>query len=71
MNFYRGMGLLTKSEEKQFSKEQEVLTLDSDEGTEEENDVQAKEPPQRTARGPVWVNVVIMEDELERRLAKR
>ncbi|OAE20806.1 hypothetical protein AXG93_1748s1110 [Marchantia polymorpha subsp. ruderalis] len=55
--FYRGMGLLTKKEEKRFPKEQEIWTAESKEGT--ENDIsQPSIPPQTTARGPVQVEVV-------------
>ncbi|OAE29430.1 hypothetical protein AXG93_4548s1070 [Marchantia polymorpha subsp. ruderalis] len=43
------MGLLTKSKEKRFLKE--VLIVKSREDTEEEDNVQAEEPPKRTAQG--------------------
>ncbi|OAE18469.1 hypothetical protein AXG93_3603s1000 [Marchantia polymorpha subsp. ruderalis] len=49
VNFYRGMRQLTKNEEKQFSKKREVLELESDEDTEEENNTQAEEIPQGAA----------------------
>ncbi|OAE18162.1 hypothetical protein AXG93_406s1300 [Marchantia polymorpha subsp. ruderalis] len=42
-----------------------------DEGIDEEDDVQAKEPPRGTVRGPVRVDVVTVEDQLDRRPAKR
>ncbi|OAE18528.1 hypothetical protein AXG93_625s1170 [Marchantia polymorpha subsp. ruderalis] len=41
--FYHGMGLLTKSEEKRFPKESEVLELESDKDSEKDDDTQAKE----------------------------
>ncbi|OAE18230.1 hypothetical protein AXG93_3012s1000 [Marchantia polymorpha subsp. ruderalis] len=49
----------------------EVLKLESDKGTEEEDDTQAEEISRRAARGPVRVEVVITEEESERRPAKR
>ncbi|OAE27751.1 hypothetical protein AXG93_4476s1020 [Marchantia polymorpha subsp. ruderalis] len=61
----------TKSEEKRFSKEREVLTFDSDKCIEEEDDVQIKEPPRRTAQRPVRLDVVTVEDQSDRRLAKK
>ncbi|OAE19347.1 hypothetical protein AXG93_3548s1000 [Marchantia polymorpha subsp. ruderalis] len=53
LNFYRGMGLLTKEEEKRFPKELEMLANESSEETEDEDDVQPEEPSRRTARGSV------------------
>ncbi|OAE32314.1 hypothetical protein AXG93_3103s1010 [Marchantia polymorpha subsp. ruderalis] len=65
------MRLLTKEEEKRFLKEREILAIESSEETDEENDVQSKEPPRRTARGPVQVNVLAIREQPERRLVKR
>ncbi|OAE21656.1 hypothetical protein AXG93_3121s1050 [Marchantia polymorpha subsp. ruderalis] len=50
VNFYRGMGLLTKVEDKRFPKEREVLELEFDEETEEE-DTRAEETTRGAARG--------------------
>lgn len=58
VNFYQGMELLTKSEEKRFSKEHEVLTVELGEDIKEEDNVLAEEPLRRTALGLVHVNVV-------------
>lgn len=70
--FYRGMDLLTKSEEKRFSKEKEVLELESNEDEEsEEEKARAKEITQAATRGPVRVEVVTAEEESERRPVKR
>lgn len=63
------MGLLIKEEEKRFPKEQGILAIESSEETDEEDDVQLEEPPQRIARGPVQVDVV--REQSNRRLAKR
>ncbi|OAE29857.1 hypothetical protein AXG93_1469s1010 [Marchantia polymorpha subsp. ruderalis] len=71
VNFYGGMVFLRKSEEKRFPKEQEVLTVESGEDTEEEDNVQAEEPLQRTAQGPVRVDVVTTKNPADRRLVKR
>ncbi|OAE18879.1 hypothetical protein AXG93_3022s1030 [Marchantia polymorpha subsp. ruderalis] len=49
----RGMGLLTKEEEKRFSKEQEILAIKSNEETEDEDNGRTRVPSQTTARGPV------------------
>lgn len=62
VNFYRGMGLLTKEEEKRFPKELEMLANESSEETEDEDDVQPEEPSRRTARGSVQVNVVAISE---------
>ncbi|OAE21013.1 hypothetical protein AXG93_2258s1000 [Marchantia polymorpha subsp. ruderalis] len=70
-NFYRGMELLTKNKEKKFSKDREVLTLDTDEVTEEEDDTQAEESSQKIAEGPVRVDVLPVEEGPQRRPAKR
>lgn len=48
VNFYRGMGLLTREEEKRFSREREILTVESSEGTEDDNR-RPSIPPQTTA----------------------
>lgn len=65
------MRLLTKSEEKHFSKEWEVLTIESGEDTEEEDNVQAEEPPRRTIQGPDQVDVVTTKDQSDRKPTKR
>lgn len=65
------MGLLTKDEEKRFPKEREVLAIESSEDTNEEDNVQAEEPPRRTARGPVQMDVVATREQPESRSAKR
>ncbi|OAE33324.1 hypothetical protein AXG93_4374s1000 [Marchantia polymorpha subsp. ruderalis] len=69
--FYQGMRLLTKSEEKRFPKEREVLTIGSDEGTEEEDNIQIKEPFQKAAQGSVRMDVITVKDQLDKRSAKR
>ncbi|OAE18215.1 hypothetical protein AXG93_3354s1030 [Marchantia polymorpha subsp. ruderalis] len=47
VNFYLGMGLLTKSKEKRFPKKQAVLTIESGEDMEEEEDnAPPEEPPE-------------------------
>ncbi|OAE21421.1 hypothetical protein AXG93_3954s1110 [Marchantia polymorpha subsp. ruderalis] len=71
VNFYRGMGLLTKSEEKQFSKERKVLTIEFGKDTDKEDNVQAEEPPRRTRRGLVHLDVVSICEQLDKRPAKR
>ncbi|OAE20128.1 hypothetical protein AXG93_3818s1260 [Marchantia polymorpha subsp. ruderalis] len=70
VNFYRGMDLLTKVEEKQFFNEREVLELKFDEET-EEDDTRAEETTRGAARGSVRVEVVTTEEVFERRHAKR
>lgn len=70
------MGLLTKDEEKRFQKEREVMAIESseytdEEYTDEEYNVQPEEPPQRTTRGPVQVDVVATREQPERRPTKR
>lgn len=60
-----------KNEEKHFSKEWEVLTIESGEDTEEEDNVQAEEPPRRTIQGPDQVDVVMTRDQSDRRPTKR
>lgn len=71
VNFYCGMGLLTKNEESRFPKERKILKLDTDEGTEEEYVTQAKEITRGAARGPVRVKIITIEEVSERRPAKR
>ncbi|OAE31789.1 hypothetical protein AXG93_3349s1030 [Marchantia polymorpha subsp. ruderalis] len=71
VNFYRGMRLLTKNEEKRFSKERKVLKLKSDENFEEKDDTQAKEILRGAARVPIRVKVVTVEKRSKRRSAKR
>ncbi|OAE23443.1 hypothetical protein AXG93_4719s1000 [Marchantia polymorpha subsp. ruderalis] len=71
VNFYRGTRFLTKKEEKRFPKEQKILAIESSEETDEKDDVQPKEPPQRTACGSVQVDVLVIRVQQERRLAKR
>lgn len=53
VNFYQGMELLTKEEEKRFPKELKVLAVESSEGIEEEDNSRPKIPPQTTTREPV------------------
>lgn len=65
------MELLTKEEEKRFSKEREMLAIESSEETEEEYDVEFEETFQRTTRRPFQVDVVAIREQLDRRLAKR
>ncbi|OAE24159.1 hypothetical protein AXG93_2752s1740 [Marchantia polymorpha subsp. ruderalis] len=71
VNFYRGMELLTKSEEKRFPKERKVLTVESGEDTEQEDNAQSEEPPRSTTRESIQVDIVSTEKQSERRLAKR
>ncbi|OAE20262.1 hypothetical protein AXG93_1332s1000 [Marchantia polymorpha subsp. ruderalis] len=52
VNFYRGIFLLTREEEKRFPRERESFTVESSEGTEDENRSPAI-PTHTTARGPV------------------
>lgn len=70
MNVYRGIGLLTKSEEKRFPKEREILEWNKDEESDEEK-VRAEEITRATAQGPVRVEVVIAEEGSQQRSAKR
>ncbi|OAE28068.1 hypothetical protein AXG93_3410s1110 [Marchantia polymorpha subsp. ruderalis] len=70
VNFYRGMGLLTRKEEKRFPTEREILTAESSEGTEDENRPPSI-PTQTTARASVQVDVVQRREKPKRRLAKR
>lgn len=70
VNFYRGMGLLTKSNEKRFSKETEILELESDKESKEE-DTRAKETTQGAAQGPIRVELVTAEEGSERLPAKK
>lgn len=65
MNFYRGMGLLTREEEKQFPMKREILTAESSEGTKDDNS-QPLIPPQTTARGPIQVDVLPNREKPER-----
>lgn len=71
MNFYQGIGLLTKAEEKRFSKERKILAVESSEGTEEEDNSRPIVPTQTTARGLVQVDVLQTRERPERQLAKR
>ncbi|OAE30808.1 hypothetical protein AXG93_857s1100 [Marchantia polymorpha subsp. ruderalis] len=48
-----------------------MLTIESEEDTKEEDNVQAEEPSRRTSRGPVQVDVVTTGDRLDMRPAKR
>ncbi|OAE19010.1 hypothetical protein AXG93_2839s1050 [Marchantia polymorpha subsp. ruderalis] len=64
------MDLLTREEEKQFSREWEILTTESSEGT-EDNTRQRSISPQTTALEPVQVDVVQRREKPKRRLAKR
>ncbi|OAE30296.1 hypothetical protein AXG93_3964s1090 [Marchantia polymorpha subsp. ruderalis] len=57
VNFYRGMELLTREEEKRFPKKREILTAESSESTEDDTR-QPSIPPQTTVRGPVQMDVV-------------
>ncbi|OAE32404.1 hypothetical protein AXG93_3671s1230 [Marchantia polymorpha subsp. ruderalis] len=66
----RGMGLLTREEEKRFPRERESFTVESSEGTEDENRSPAV-PTHTTARGPVQVDVVQRQEQPERRVTKR
>lgn len=68
--FYRGMGLLTTSEEKRFPKEKEVLELESDEESEEQ-DTQAEDIKRGAVRGLIRMEVVTTEEVSERRSTKR
>ncbi|OAE25594.1 hypothetical protein AXG93_3355s1000 [Marchantia polymorpha subsp. ruderalis] len=70
VHFYRGMGLLTREEEKRFPRERESFTVESSEGTEDENPSPAI-PTHTTARGPVQVDVVPRQEQPERRVAKK
>lgn len=71
VNFYRGMGLLTKEEEKRFLKEWKILAIESSKETEEEDNGRTGAPPQTTAREPIQVDVLPTRERPERRLAKR
>ncbi|OAE24001.1 hypothetical protein AXG93_4541s1030 [Marchantia polymorpha subsp. ruderalis] len=71
INFYCGMRLFTKNEEKRFHKERKVLKLNMDERTEEEDDTQVKEIPQGVARGRIQVKVVTAEEVSNQRPEKR
>lgn len=53
VNFYRGMGLLTKEEENRFPKDCKILAIESRKETEEEDNVRTEMPPQSIARGLV------------------
>ncbi|OAE30676.1 hypothetical protein AXG93_1422s1000 [Marchantia polymorpha subsp. ruderalis] len=64
------MGLLTREEEKRFSKERKFLTAESSEGTEDDTR-RPSIPAQTTARGPVQVEVVRRREKPERRVTKR
>ncbi|OAE32674.1 hypothetical protein AXG93_2384s1000 [Marchantia polymorpha subsp. ruderalis] len=57
VNFYRGMGLLTREEEKRFPREREFLTAESSEGTEDEI-LLPSIPTHTTAREPLQVDLV-------------
>ncbi|OAE27923.1 hypothetical protein AXG93_3309s1200 [Marchantia polymorpha subsp. ruderalis] len=64
------MGLLTTSEEKRFPKEKEVLELESDEESEEQ-DTQAEDIKRGAVRGLIRMEVVTTEEVSERRSTKR
>ncbi|OAE20373.1 hypothetical protein AXG93_1992s1040 [Marchantia polymorpha subsp. ruderalis] len=51
----RWIGLLTKEEEKRFLEEREVLAVESNEGSEEEDNSRPRILPQTTVRGPVQI----------------
>ncbi|OAE34508.1 hypothetical protein AXG93_1299s1220 [Marchantia polymorpha subsp. ruderalis] len=53
----------TKDEEKRFPKEREVRAIESSEDTDEEDNVQPEESPQRTARGQFQVDVVATREQ--------
>lgn len=71
VNFYRGMDLLTKAEEKRFLKEWKILALEYSEGTEEEDNNRPRVPPQTTVRRPVLVDDLPTRERPEKRLTKR
>ncbi|OAE31766.1 hypothetical protein AXG93_4874s1310 [Marchantia polymorpha subsp. ruderalis] len=71
VNFYRGMGLLTKAEDKRFSKERKIIVVESSEGTEEEDNSRLRVPAQIITREPVQVDVLPTRERPERQLAKR
>ncbi|OAE18633.1 hypothetical protein AXG93_3810s1020 [Marchantia polymorpha subsp. ruderalis] len=64
------MGLLTREEEKRFSREREILTAEYNEGTEDDNS-RPRIPQQTTTRASVKVDVLPYREKPERRLAKR
>ncbi|OAE20971.1 hypothetical protein AXG93_267s1000 [Marchantia polymorpha subsp. ruderalis] len=64
------MGLLTREEEKRFPRERKSFTVESSEGTEDENRSPAV-PTHTTAQGPVQVDVVRRQEQAERRVAKK
>ncbi|OAE32233.1 hypothetical protein AXG93_4525s1140 [Marchantia polymorpha subsp. ruderalis] len=70
IHFFRGMGLLTREEEKRFPRERESFTEESSEGTEDENPSPAI-LTHTTAQGPVQVDVVPRHEQPERRMAKK
>ncbi|OAE19719.1 hypothetical protein AXG93_411s1250 [Marchantia polymorpha subsp. ruderalis] len=61
VNFYCEMSLLTKSEEKRFPKEKEILESNKDEESEQE-EARAEETILAASRGPVRVEVVTEQD---------
>lgn len=71
VNFYQGMGLLTKKDEKQFPQERGILAIESSKGTEEEDNVRTEVPSQQIVHKPVQVDVLPTRERLEKRLAKR
>lgn len=58
VNFYQGMGLLTKAKEKRFPKEWKILAIESSKGIEEEDNDRPRVPSQTTACGPIQVDVL-------------
>ncbi|OAE26913.1 hypothetical protein AXG93_4148s1000 [Marchantia polymorpha subsp. ruderalis] len=71
VNFYRGTGLLTKAEEKRFPKEREILKVESNKGTEEEDNSRSRMPSRTTTSGIVQVDVLPTRERPKRRIAKR
>ncbi|OAE29339.1 hypothetical protein AXG93_3102s1660 [Marchantia polymorpha subsp. ruderalis] len=57
--------------EKRFPREREILTAESSEWTEEEDNSRPSIPPQTTARGSVQVDFLPNREKQERRLMKR
>ncbi|OAE31113.1 hypothetical protein AXG93_150s1020 [Marchantia polymorpha subsp. ruderalis] len=70
VNFYRGMGLLTRKEEKRFPREREILSAESSEGNKDDNRPPSI-PTHTTARELVQLDVVQKREKPDRRLAKR
>ncbi|OAE20309.1 hypothetical protein AXG93_1084s1010 [Marchantia polymorpha subsp. ruderalis] len=61
VNFYRGMNMLTKSEEKRFPKERKILESDRDKELQEE-EARVEETTREVAREPICVEVVTAEE---------